>query len=99
MKNKILKKENRFLKKQLKKTKGYKKLLDYEIDLMGCYRIKEKEFFKIHYLLSNNYDDFTNKFVRNIYSLIKIKRGLTEKQMNLLIKIIEKEIPLYILNS
>ena len=39
MKNKTLKKENRFLKKQLKKTKGYKKILDYEIDLMGCFSI------------------------------------------------------------
>jgi hypothetical protein len=99
MKNKTLKKENRFLKKQLKKTKGYKKLLDYEMDIMGCYRIKEKEFFKIHYLLSNNYDDFTNNYVKDIYKLISSKKGLTERQIKLLLKIIQKEIPLYILNS
>ena len=51
MKNKTLKRENKYLKKELKKSKGYKKLLDYETDLMGCFRIKEKEFFKIHYIL------------------------------------------------
>ena len=99
MKDKTQKRENKYLKKELKKTKGYKKLLDYETDLMGCFRIKEKEFFKIHYILGNNYDDFTNKFVKDIYRLITSKKGLSEKQMIVLLEIIQKRVPKYILNT
>lgn len=71
-----------------------KKILDYKIDYKGLYRIKEREYFKIHYLLSNNYDSFTNKFIRSVYNLVKLNKGLSEKQMKVLLKIIKKEVPL-----
>ena len=91
--DKKLKEENRYLKNKLKKLNEYDRVLGYRMNYQGKYIIKEKEYFKIHYILSNKCDDFTRRFLKDIFKKLKMKIGLSEKQMNLLIKSIKKYVP------
>ena len=91
--DKKLKKENGYLKNKLKKLNEYDRVLSYQMNYQGKYVIKEKEYFKIHYVLSNKCDDFTRRFLKDIFNKLKMKIGLSEKQMNILIKSIKRYVP------